>query len=209
MQGIEGVAMRADEDAAVRGRDGVAPRGRGGAVPLGHEQHGPGGPEIWIRGTVGEPEQPSQQYEEDQQLLLRTRQFSWVATHGGAGSSTLATVFGGHDAGRDWPRPDRGDPGSVLLVGRTHAAGLDAVSHTLDIFRRGDAPPGLDLDAIVLVADAPGRLPRQLTQRIKVINSVIDVYRVPWVPAWRTGDLAGPLPREAASLARLTGRTAP
>ncbi|MET7987937.1 hypothetical protein [Streptomyces sp. NPDC005281] len=209
MQGIEGVAMRADEDAAVRGRDGVAPRGRGGAVPHGHEQHGPGGPEIWIRGTVGEPEQPSQQYEEDQQLLLRTRQFSWVATHGGAGSSTLTTVFGGHDAGRDWPRPDRGDPGSVLLVGRTHAAGLDAVSHTLDIFRRGDAPPGLDLDAIVLVADAPGRLPRQLTQRIKVINSVIDVYRVPWVPAWRTGDLAGPLPREAASLARLTGRTAP
>ncbi|WP_339130882.1 hypothetical protein WJM95_18820 [Streptomyces sp. f51] len=204
MQGIEGVAVRADADAAVRGR--------GGALPHEHEPRGPGtpdGPGIWIRGAVREAEQPPRRYEEERRPAPRVRQFSWIATHGGAGSSTLATVFGGHDAGRDWPRPDRGEPASVLLVGRTHAAGLDAVSHTLDIFRRGDAPPGLDLDAIVLVADAPGRLPRQLTQRIKVINSVIDVYRVPWMPAWRTGDLDGPLPREAAALARLTGRTAP
>lgn len=203
MQGMEGVAMRANETAAVRGSDGTVPGG--GAS---HGPGGPGGPEIWIRGAVGEAD-PEPRYEEDHQLLARAREFSWIATHGGAGSSTLATVFGGHDAGRDWPRPDRGEPASVLLVGRTHAAGLDAVSHTLDIFRRGDAPPGLDLDAIVLVADAPGRLPRQLTQRIKVINSVIDVYRVPWMPAWRTGDLNGPLPREAASLARLTGRATP
>ncbi|MFI0968307.1 hypothetical protein ACH4S8_44290 [Streptomyces sp. NPDC021080] len=190
--------MRANEEAAVRGSDGAVPHG--GA---------PRGPGIWIRGAVGEADREPQPYEEEHRLIARAREFSWIATHGGAGSSTLATVFGGHDAGRDWPRPDRGEPASVLLVGRTHAAGLDAVSHTLDIFRRGDAPPGLDLDAIVLVADAPGRLPRQLTQRIKVINSVIDVYRVPWMPAWRTGDLAGPLPREADPLARLTGRTAP
>ncbi|MEU4165924.1 DUF6668 family protein [Streptomyces sp. NPDC026665] len=209
MQGIEGVAMRVNEGQAARGSEGVPPRGNEGTVPYGNGPHGLGGPEIWIRGAAGEPEQPPQRYEEEQQLVARARQFSWIATHGGAGSSTLATVFGGRDAGRDWPRPDRGEPASVLLVGRTHAAGLDAVSHTLDIFRRGDAPPGLDLDAIVLVADAPGRLPRPLTQRIKVINSVIDVYRVPWMPAWRTGDLTGPLPREAASLARLTGRTAP
>ncbi|MGW0971841.1 DUF6668 family protein [Streptomyces sp. NPDC002516] len=201
MQGIEGVAVRTGEGGAARGRDG--------GVPRGHEPGGPGGPEIWIRGAVGAEEQPPRRHEEELRLAPRVRLFSWIATHGGAGSSTLATVFGGHDAGRDWPRPDRGEPASVLLVGRTHAAGLDAVSHTLDIFRRGDAPPGLDLDAIVLVADAPGRLPRQLTQRIKVINSVIDVYRVPWMPAWRTGDLGGPLPREAAALARLTGRTAP
>lgn len=161
------------------------------------------GPEIWVRGPVTEPEARPP----DPAPLASARRFSWVATHGGAGSTTLATVFGGHDAGRNWPRPDQGEPGSVLLVGRTHAAGLDAVSHTLDIFRRGDAPPGLDLDAIVLVADAPGRLPRQLVQRVKVIGSVIDVYRVPWVPAWRTGDLSGPPPRESAALARLTGRT--
>ncbi|MGW0840142.1 DUF6668 family protein [Streptomyces sp. NPDC002787] len=163
------------------------------------------GPEIWLRGPVGEPEARPQ--DPPPRAAASARRFSWVATHGGAGSTTLATVFGGHDAGRNWPRPEHGEPASVLLVGRTHAAGLDAVSHTLDIFRRGDAPPGLDLDAIVLVADAPGRLPRQLVQRVKVIGSVIDVYRVPWVPAWRTGDLTGPPPRESAALARLTGRT--
>ncbi|MDX2938954.1 DUF6668 family protein [Streptomyces ipomoeae] len=173
----------------------------------GSTQQGAAGPEIWLRGPVTEAQPQPQPPEGQPRPVATARRFSWVATHGGAGSTTLATVFGGHDAGRNWPRPEHGEPGSVLLVGRTHAAGLDAVSHTLDIFRRGDAPPGLDLDAIVLVADAPGRLPRQLVQRVKVISSVIDVYRVPWVPAWRTGDLNGPLPRESAALARLTGRT--
>jgi hypothetical protein len=126
-----------------------------------------------------------------------------VAAHGGAGASTLAAVFGGIDVGRAWPRTDQGEPESILLVARTHAAGLQAVSHVLDLFRRGEQPPGLALVAVVLVADAPGRLPRQLLQRIKVIGSAIDVHRVPWVPAWRTGDLTAPAPREIAALARL------
>lgn len=128
---------------------------------------------------------------------------AWVAVHGGAGTSTLAAVFGGVDVGRSWPRPDQGEPGSILLVARTHAAGLLAVSQTLDLFRRGEHPPGLTLVAVALVADAPGRLPRQLLQRIKVIGSAVDVHRVPWVPAWRTGDLTAPVPRETAALGRL------
>lgn len=187
---------------ATQGTQRMAQQGAGGPE-IRHET----GPEIWIRGPVtggGQDPQP----DDPGQPLVTAREFAWVATHGGAGASTLAAVFGGHDAGRSWPRPDQGEPGSVLLVGRTHAAGLEAVSNTLDIFRRGDTPPGLDLDAIVLVADAPGRLPRQLAQRIKVIASVIDVYRVPWVPAWRTGDLAAEPPRECAQLARLTGSPA-
>ncbi|WP_055493117.1 DUF6668 family protein [Streptomyces sp. TP-A0356] len=169
-------------------------------------QQGPAGPEIWIRGPVdGAGPRP-----ETAQGSAGPRRFGWVATHGGAGTSTLATVFGGFDAGRGWPRPDQSEPASVLLVARTHAGGLQAVLRYLDVFRRGEAPPGLDLDAIVLVADAPGRLPRQLAQRIKVIESMIDVYRVPWVPAWRIGDLSGQPPRECEQLARLTGAfTAP
>ncbi|OSP28137.1 hypothetical protein B7767_40650, partial [Streptomyces sp. 13-12-16] len=98
-------------------------------------------------------------------------------------------------------------PPSVLLVARTHAAGLDAVLPAVDTVRRGEAPQGLDLDAVVLVADAPGRLPRPLAHRIRLIESVIDVYRVPWVNEWRLGDLTGRPPRETEPLARLVGAT--
>ncbi|MDN3024746.1 DUF6668 family protein [Streptomyces sp. S.PB5] len=160
------------------------------------------GPEIWVRGPVALPEDPPGAAAH---AVASTRRFSFVGTHGGAGVSTLSVVYGGHDCGREWPAPDA--PPSVLLVARTHASGLAAVLRTLEVFRRGEAPRGLDLDAVVLVADAPGRLPKPLAQRIKVIESVIDVYRVPWVPAWRLGDLSGHPPRETESLCRLMGRS--
>ncbi|MPY30668.1 hypothetical protein FNH09_04880 [Streptomyces adustus] len=169
------------------------------------------GPEIWIRGPVSPPEgnvrdSRSARYPQEGygpgHVHGTHRHFSWVATHGGAGTSTLAAVYGGRDCGRDWPGPD--DPQSVLLVARTHAAGLDAVLRTLEVFRLGEAPVGLDLDSVVLVADAPGRLPRPLAQRVARIESAVDVHRVPWVAAWRVGDLGGEPPRETRTLIRLT-----
>jgi hypothetical protein len=168
-------------------------------------QQGPVGPEIWVRGPVGDVGPRA----EAAKGAASPRRFAWVAAHGGAGASTLATVFGGFDAGRGWPRPDHGEPASVLLVARTHATGLRSVLESLDVFRRGDVPSGLDLDAIVLVADAPGRLPRPLAQRVKAIESAIDVHRVPWIPAWRLDELNGRPPRECDQLARLTGAFTP
>lgn len=158
------------------------------------------GPEIWLRGPVAAPDPGPP---EPAHPRATTRPFSWTGLHGGAGVSTLAAVYGGHDSGRSWPRP--GDPPSVLLVARTHARGLDAVIPAVEVFRRGEAPQGLDLEGVALVADAPGRMPRPLAQRIRLIESVIDVYRVPWVAEWRLGDLSGRPPREAEPLARLTG----
>ncbi|MDI9831860.1 DUF6668 family protein [Streptomyces sp. KAU_LT] len=176
------------------------------------EQHGPygRGPDIWLRGPVPLPDGPPPA----PPLPPGTpRRFSWIGLHGGAGVTTLATVYGGRDCGREWPGPD--DPHAVLLVARTHASGLAAVPGALDLFRRGATPRGLDLEGVVLVADAPGRLPRPLAERVRVIESVIDVYRVPWMPDWRLGDLgdqgdqAGPRgghpPRQPEALARLTG----
>ncbi|MFE4048636.1 DUF6668 family protein [Streptomyces sp. YIM B13518] len=153
------------------------------------------GPEIWIRGPVAPPETAH--------ARATARRFCWVGLHGGAGVSTLAAVYGGHDGGRAWPGP--AGPPSVLLVARTHAAGLDAVLPAVDTVRRGGAPRGVGLEAVVLVADAPGRLPRPLSHRIRLVESVVDVYRVPWVDAWRLGDLSGRPPRGAEPLARLTG----
>jgi hypothetical protein len=161
------------------------------------------GPEIWIRGPVAVPE-PGRQ--EPAHAAASARRYSLVGTHGGAGVSTLAAVYGGHDCAGGWPGPD--DPRSVLLVARTHASGLAAALRALELFRLGEAPAGLDLDAVVLVADAPGRLPRPLEKQVRLIESLIDVYRVPWVPDWRLGDLSGTPPRETAALARLTGASA-
>ncbi|MET7681295.1 DUF6668 family protein [Streptomyces sp. NPDC005423] len=164
------------------------------------------GPEIWLRGPVGADVgtgAPARTPGVPGGSPVTARRFSWVGTHGGSGATTLAAVYGGHDCGRGWPGPE--DPASVLLVARTHAAGLDAVSRALELFRRREVPAGLDLDAVVLVADAPGRLPRPLAAYVRAVESVIDVYRVPWVPAWRLGVRAGGPPRETEPLARLTG----
>ncbi|MFF3909300.1 DUF6668 family protein [Streptomyces sp. NPDC001848] len=169
-------------------------------------RQGPGGPEIWVRGPVVDAGAPPTAYAYG---TASPRRCAWVATHGGAGVSTLATVFGGFDAGRRWPRPDQGEPTSVLLVARTHAAGLGSAQRYLDVFRRGEAPPGLALGAVVLVADAPGRLPRPLAQRVRAIESMTGVHRVPWVSAWRTGDLGGRPPRALDRLARFIGAFTP
>ncbi|MEU5092915.1 DUF6668 family protein [Streptomyces sp. NPDC021356] len=166
------------------------------------------GPEIWVRGPVatgadaGAPA-PAGPVAAGALPRATPRRYSWVATHGGAGTTTLAAVYGGHDCGRHWPGPDA--PRSVLLVARTHAAGLEAVVRAVEVFRGGGAPAGLDLDAVVLVADAPGRLPRPLAQRVGPIEAVVDVHRVPWIAAWRLGDLSGRPPRGTEPLARLTG----
>lgn len=135
----------------------------------------------------------------------RGERIAWVNAHGGGGASTLAHALGGADLGTRWPEPADGEPGDVLLVARTHAGGIRAASQALNALRMGDHPDGLRLVAVVLVADAPGRLPRQLGQRVRVLRSAAEVHRVPWVPAWRLGDEVDPLPRDVRALATLTG----
>ncbi|MFR0352242.1 DUF6668 family protein [Streptomyces sediminimaris] len=129
----------------------------------------------------------------------------WVKAHGGAGVSSLVEVLGGVDVGARWPDPSRGEPRRVVLVGRTSARGLRSVSQALGALNDGRAPHGVELLAVVLVADAPGRLPLALLRRIRVLRSVARVHRVPWIPAWRTGGTPKVLPRQLDRLAELTG----
>ncbi|WP_237519223.1 hypothetical protein [Streptomyces sp. HUCO-GS316] len=129
----------------------------------------------------------------------------WVKAHGGAGVTSLVEVLGGVDVGARWPDPSRGEPRRVVLVGRTSARGLRSVSQALGALNDGRAPQGLDLLAVVLVADAPGRLPLGLLRRIRVLRSAGRVQRVPWIPAWRTGGNQKGLPRQLSRLAELVG----
>ncbi|MEU7314812.1 DUF6668 family protein [Streptomyces sp. NPDC007083] len=128
---------------------------------------------------------------------------SWVGAHGGAGTSTLAELAGGSDLERRLPDPAQGEPGRVLLVARTHASGLRAASRALEALHSGRHPAGVELLAVVLVADAPGRLPLHLMQRIRVLRSVADVHRVPWIPAWRGDKRPSALPKSVRVLAEL------
>ncbi|MFE2299451.1 DUF6668 family protein [Streptomyces sp. NPDC059445] len=129
----------------------------------------------------------------------------WVKAHGGSGATSLAELFGGVEVGARWPDPARGEPRRVVLVGRTSARGLRSVSQALGALDGGDAPQGLELLGVVLVADAPGRLPLGLLRRVRVLRSVARVHRVPWIPAWRTGGSPRSVPRQLATLARLVG----
>lgn len=75
------------------------------------------GPEIWLRGPVplpvdnGPHAEAPKTPERPSSIPTRIataprRRFSWVATHGGTGVTTLAEVYGGQDCGRDWPGPE-------------------------------------------------------------------------------------------------------
>ncbi|WP_020137188.1 hypothetical protein [Streptomyces sp. 351MFTsu5.1] len=129
----------------------------------------------------------------------------WVKAHGGSGASSLVEALGGVDVGERWPEPARGEPYRIVLVGRTSASGLRSVSRALGALKDGNAPQGLELLAVVLVADAPGRLPIALLRRIRVLRSVAHVHRVPWIPAWRTDSTMKYVPRQLVTLSRLVG----
>jgi hypothetical protein len=131
----------------------------------------------------------------------------WVGAHGGAGTSTLTLVLGGSDLGCRWPDPRRSEPGRIFLVARTNASGLRAASRALNALREGRHPQGMELVGIVLIADAPGRLPMALSRRIRVLRSVAPVHRIPWVPEFRLGKQTRNLPKPLANLGAKLGVT--
>ncbi|MER5201228.1 DUF6668 family protein [Streptomyces sp. NPDC002755] len=128
---------------------------------------------------------------------------SWVGAHGGAGASTFAAALGGVDVGHAWPDISQDEPGDMLLLARTHLAGLQAASQALDSLRTGRHPAGLQLLALVLVADAPGRLPPELWRRVRVLRAAVRTFNIPWIAQWRVGRPAPKAPRAVVDLAAL------
>jgi hypothetical protein len=123
-----------------------------------------------------------------------------VGTHGGAGTSTVARLLNALDSGCDWPEAPYGVRVNVVLTARTSATGLMAASRTLAGYCAHGYPEFAHLAGFVLVADAPGRLPKELNRRITILSSATMVYRLPWVREWRLSEV-GPDPLAAWPLA--------
>jgi hypothetical protein len=127
----------------------------------------------------------------------------WVGVHGGAGESTLERIFqGSRAAGHRWPvAPTGSPPVVVVLVARTDARGLRAAQSAMrDWQTRG---LNLQLLGLVLMADAPTRLPRALRDLRRVVSGGVPrVWWLPWVESWRVGEVPSRAnsPREAERL---------
>ncbi|WP_433241145.1 DUF6668 family protein [Actinomadura nitritigenes] len=114
----------------------------------------------------------------------------WLSScHGGAGTSTLAALLtNSASAGRYWPVPAPPGRSRVLLVARSHAAGLLAAQGAVAQWASG-VLPGVQLLGLVVVADAPGKRPKPLSDLVRLIaGGVPRLWELPWVEAFRLGD---------------------
>jgi len=112
----------------------------------------------------------------------------WLGVHGGAGESTLEQLFSGSQAaGHAWPvSPPEVARARVVLVARTNARGLRAAQYAIRDWVT--ASVAVRVLGLVLIADAPGRLPRALRDQAALVGGgVPSVWWLPWVQAWRAG----------------------
>ena len=125
-----------------------------------------------------------------------------VGAHGGAGESAIAALDRSWSAASHaWPTGSMGTP-AVVVVARTSFRGLTAAKSAAKQWAAGlvGRPHLLGL---VLVADAPGRLPRPLRDLAKVVaGGYPRVWNVPWIESWRLGEEVTPdsAPREVRRL---------
>ena len=113
-----------------------------------------------------------------------------VGAHGGAGESTLADLDGSwRAADHAWPDLPSGASAPCVVVARTNVRGLLAARAALTQWAASGAGASVQLLGLVLVADAPGKLPPPIRDLAKVVGGGAPrVWDVPWVEPWRLGD---------------------
>jgi len=119
-----------------------------------------------------------------------------LGAHGGAGVSSLLRAGLDEvavDAGRRWPMA-----GAVVLVARTSVCGLEWARDLARQHASGSAG-GAELLGLVLVPDAPGRLPARITGlRDLVTGAFARTWRLPWLEEWRLATATEVLPSHPA-----------
>ena len=129
----------------------------------------------------------------DLRLPVRSRlaaaELWWLGVHGGAGESTLAALVPGWEAAdHAWPRQPGDAVARVVLAARSNMRGLQAAQQAATQWAAGLVPFAQVL-GLVVVADAPGRLPRPLRDMTQLVSGgVPHTWTVPWVEAWRLGE---------------------
>lgn len=134
-----------------------------------------------------------------------------VGCHGGAGESSVAGLLEGwQETGRSWPALPSGESAPCVLVARTNVHGLRAAQDALTQWAASGAGPSVTLLGLVLIADAPGKLPAPLRDLAKVVGGGAPrVWDIPWIEEWRLGDpVATSAPRSTKKLAALLGSLA-
>jgi hypothetical protein len=113
----------------------------------------------------------------------------WVGVHGGAGETTMSHLLPGtRAAGHRWPIPPPPIPTPVVLVARTHGSGLRAAQRAAIEWASG-VVQGVAVLGLVLIADAPGRLPRVLDDFADIVGGGVPrVWDIPWIEEWRRGE---------------------
>lgn len=128
---------------------------------------------------------------------LPIRVVDWVASlwvvgaHGGAGESTIAELDGDWiAAAHAWPgaAPSDASPSRVIVVARTSARGLLAAKAVAKQWATG-LVRGVEVLGLVLIADAPGHLPKALRDLKKIVGGGYPrTWQVPWIESWRRGE---------------------
>lgn len=122
-----------------------------------------------------------------------------LAAHGGAGVSSLLRAgleqLGAFDADRCWPTS-----GPALVVARSSTGGLEQAQLLARQHAAGDAGPDVQLLGLVLIADAPGRLPVRVRELVDLVSGgFCGCWRLPWLEEWRLATASEPLPVDPAT----------
>lgn len=124
--------------------------------------------------------------------------FWWLGVHGGAGETSLARLDKNTKAAEHhWPLTAAGSV--VVLVARSNIPGLRAARLAATEWA-SDSLPGIHVAGLVVMADAPGRLPKDIRDFARVVGGgVPHMWHFPWVDGWRYGHnvAAEELPKEA------------